>query len=204
MNSTSFSYKKTVIAALTFTSTIFATASFAAVHTDRHGNMGYDSAAECDAAVAAGTAKFYQPTTSHPALNRAGEATVKTMLLKDLVQAQDAAKALGYEAANYTKGACDVGVGRSQGRDGVSAPLIGKYVPYSSDMPVNAYFDAQGKLVRAMMQQCDNNFGKNLPRPVGNKGIALAASECYATVLTPAKFETKTEQVIQRTSLGSA
>jgi hypothetical protein len=46
MNSTSFSYKKTVIAALTFTSTIFATASFAAVHTDRHGNVGYDSAVE--------------------------------------------------------------------------------------------------------------------------------------------------------------
>jgi Putative peptidoglycan binding domain len=197
MNSHSFSYKKTVIAALTFTSTIFASASFAAVHTDSHGNVGYDTAVECDAAVTAGTAKFYQSTTSHPALNRAGEATVKTMLLKDLVQAQDAAKALGYEAASYAKGACDVGVGRSQGRDGVSTPLIGKYVPYSSDMPINAYFDAQGKLVRAMMQQCDNNFGKNLPRPVGNKGVTLAASECYATVLTPAKFETKTEQVVK-------
>jgi hypothetical protein len=47
MNSHSFSYKKTVIAALTFTSTIFASASFAAMHTDSHGNVGYDTAMEC-------------------------------------------------------------------------------------------------------------------------------------------------------------
>lgn len=197
MNSTSFNYKKTVIAALVLTSTLCATASFAATHTDTHGNVGYDTAKECDAAVAAGTAKFYQPSTFHPPLNRAGETSVKTIQLKDLVQAQDAAKALGYNAANYPKGACDIGAGRSQGRDGVNAALVGKYIPYSSEMPVNAYFDSNGILVRAMMQQCDNNFGKNLPRPVGQEMASIAPSECYATVLTPAKFETKTEQVVK-------
>jgi hypothetical protein len=123
---TTFKYKKTALAAFALTGMIFSAVSHADTHKDGHGNVGFDTAAECDAAVAAGSAKFYQPFTSHPPLNRAGEASVKTMQLKDLVQAQDAAKALGYNAANYTKGACDIGVGRSQNRDGVSAKLVGK------------------------------------------------------------------------------
>ena len=196
MNST-FTYKKTALAVAALSGLLIGANSYAGMYKDSHGNVGYDTAAECDAAVASGSAKFYQSFTSHPPLNRAGEASVKTMQLKDLVQAQESAKALGYDAANYAKGACDIGVGRSQNRDGVSKALIGKYIPYSSDMAVNAYFDSNGKLVRAMMQQCDNNFGKNLPRPVGQQGVALAPSECYATVLTPAKFETKTEQVVK-------
>jgi Putative peptidoglycan binding domain len=191
MNHFSFAYKKTAFAALLLTSAAFAQA---AMHADKHGNVGYDSAAECDAAVNAGTAKFYQPFTSHPPLTRAGEASVKTITLKDLVQAEATAKNLGYDAVRYAKGSCDIGAGRSQGRDGVSKILIGKYIPYSADMPVNAYYDAEGKLVRVMMQQCDNNFSKNLPRPIG---LPVAPSECYAMVLTPAKFETKTEQVIK-------
>lgn len=189
-----FTYKKTALAVAALSGLLLGANSFAGVHKDSHGNVGYDSAAECDAAVTSGKAKFYQSFTTHPPLNRAGEASVKSMMLKDLVQAQEAAKNLGYDAAQYVKGACDVGVGRSQNRDGVSKALIGKYIPYSSDMAVNAYFDGNGKLVRAMMQQCDNNFSQNLPRPIG---VPVAPSECYATVLTPAKFETKTEQVVK-------
>jgi hypothetical protein len=37
---------------------------------DQHGNVGYDTAEECDAAVASGKAKFYEPFTSHPPLKR--------------------------------------------------------------------------------------------------------------------------------------
>ena len=135
---------------------------------DAHGNVGYDSAAECDAAVAAGDVRFYQSFTDHPPLKRVGETDVKVLKLKELVQAQKAAAALGYAAAGYAKGACDLGVGRSQGRDGVSQELIGKYVPYSPAMSVNVYFDSLGVPVRASMQQCDNNFNHNLPRPVGD------------------------------------
>lgn len=51
--------------------------TYAARTVDEHGNVGYDSAAECDAAVVAGTAKMYQPFTQHPPLQRSGEASVK-------------------------------------------------------------------------------------------------------------------------------
>ena len=161
---------------------------------DAHGNVGYDSAAECDAAVAAGDVRFYQSFTDHPPLKRVGETDVKVLKLKELVQAQKAAAALGYAAAGYAKGACDLGVGRSQGRDGVSQELIGKYVPYSPAMSVNVYFDSLGVPVRASVQQCDNNFNHNLPRPVG---IPEPASECFANVLIPARFETRTEKVLK-------
>lgn len=152
----------------------------AAVHTDRNGNMGYDTLAECVAAIESGNAKFYQPFTAHPPLKRAGEAEVRPMELKAL------------SVADYSKGSCDIGVGRSNGRDGVSAKLIGKFVPYAPNMPVNAYFDGTGKLVRASMLQCDNNFSGAFPRPLGTP---VSNTECFATVQIPAKFETKTERV---------
>lgn len=170
--------------------------AYAGMVTDREGNVGYDSAAECDAAVAAGTARFYEPFTSHPPLRRAGEASVRALRLSELAQATELAAELGYDPSAYAKGACDIGVGRSGGRDGVSPALIGKWVPYGPAMSVNAYFDSQGRLVRATMQQCDNNFAKALPRPVGAQRVA-AGSECFANVLIPAKFETKTEQVVK-------
>ncbi len=169
--------------------------ALAAKHGDGHGNEGYDTAAECDAAVSSGTAKFYKPHTTHEPLKRAGEADVKVQKLSDLTAATDAAKSQGYEASQYVRGACDIGVGRSQGRDGVTAPLIGKYIPFSPEMAVNVYFDASGKAVRASMKQCDNNFSGNMPRPVAAVFNA-AASECFANVQIPAKFETKTEQVV--------
>ncbi len=185
---------------LLVSSSIFAAMAANAVAVkDSNGNVGYTTAAECDAAVAAGSAKFYQPFTEHPPLQRAGEASVKQLKLSDLVSATDAASGLGYNATEYAKGACDIGVGRSNGRDGVSRALIGKYIPFSPAMPVNVYFDAQNKVVRATMLQCDNNFSRNLPRPVG--GVApvavLPATDCFANVLTPAKFETRTEQVLK-------
>lgn len=156
-------------------------------HADTHGNEGYDTAAECDAAVNGGTAKFYQPFTQMPALKRAGEVDVKVQKLGEL--------------PGFSKGACDMGSGRRSNRDGVSGALVGKFIPFSPSMSVNVYFDAQGNAVRATMQQCDNNFRGDMPRPVGSVQTAAApaatGSDCYAYVVTPAKFETKTEQVLK-------
>jgi hypothetical protein len=159
--------------------------AMAAMTTDANGNVGFDTPAECEAAIASPSVKFYQPFTSHPPLKRTGEADVKQMTLKDLTN------------ASYARGSCDIGVGRSGGRDGVSRALIGKYIPFSPSMPVNAYFDATGKLVRATMQQCDNNFSGAFPRPLGVQTAVLNSSECFATVQIPAKFETKTERVVK-------
>lgn len=121
--------------------------------TDAHGNTGYDTAAECDAAVQEGTAKFYQSFTHKKPLLRQGEKGVQTARIRDL-------------GPEYEKGACDLGVGHKFNRDGVSVALQGKYVPYSPDMPINAYTDETGAVVRVTMAQCDNWFSGNAPRPV--------------------------------------
>jgi hypothetical protein len=154
----------------------------AAIHTDANGNVGFDTLEECVAAIDAGTAKFYQPYTNHPPLKRSGETHVRSMTLQALT------------VADYTKGSCDIGTGRANGRDGVSQALVGKFVPYAPDMPVNAYFDASGALVRASMEQCDNNFSGAFPRPLGTP---VSNTECFATVQIPARFETQTERVIK-------
>lgn len=133
---------------------------------DSHGNEGYDTAAECDAAVRAGSAKFYQSFTHQPPLLREGETSVKAITLGELTIPPDVVKGQSYENDNYKLGACDIGVGRSRGRDGVAKVLIGKYVPYSPSMPVNVYSDKAGNAVRASMKQCDNWFGYRFPRPV--------------------------------------
>ena len=106
-------------------SLLFVAPAFAGKTTDAHGNAGYDTAVECDAAVLAGTAKPYRSFTTHPALKRDGEASFKVMPLGEL------------STADYTRGACDIGVGHSNERDGVSKELIGKYVPFGASMAVN-------------------------------------------------------------------
>ena len=188
-------FKRTAIAAAFAVGGMLSLSSAsAAVHRDDHGNVGYDTLEECVAAVNAGTAIFYRPHTSHPPLKRAGEAEVKQGVLIDLTRATKAASALGYDASGYASGSCDLGVGRSNDRDGVSRALIGKWIPYAPSMPVNLYSNAAGEIVRATMQQCDNNFSKNLPRPLG--AIAVA-SECFANVAIAPRFETRTEQVVK-------
>lgn len=174
---------------------------------DAHGNIGYDTAQECDAAVASGKAKFYQPFTSHPPLKRKGEASVREMTVTDLVNAKDGAARLGFKASQYAKGACDVGVGRSFERDGVTTALLGKYIPYAPNMPVNVYFDAKRVPVRATVKMCDNNFAKAFPRPVGLVDepapvapvpvAAIPSSDCFVSVAIPTKYETRSEQVIK-------
>lgn len=144
--------------------------------TDSHGNVGYDTAAECDAAVTAGTAKFYKPFTRKPSALRAGETRVQAMSLKDLLIPQDAVKSMSYQTNDYKRGACDIGVGAKAGQNGVTKPLQGKYVPYSADMPVNVYFNKSGVPVRATMKQCDNRFASALPRPVPGTPVAIKAT----------------------------
>lgn len=165
----------------TFSSSIFvaalitANAASAGMVTDMHGNVGYDTAAECDAAVNAGTAKFYKSYTHKPALLRAGEKRVQAMSLKNLT------------TNDYARGACDIGAGHKAGRDGVAPALQGKYIPYSPDMPVNVYLDKSGVPVRASMRQCDNWFGANMPRPVPALPVATKVVVAPPTpVLDPA------------------
>ena len=144
-----------------------ALAAHAGMVTDKLGNVGYDTAAECDAAVEAGTARYYRPDSNHAPVRRRGEASVRVMPLRDLATvAPQLARSMGYEASAYSRGACDVGAPRSGGRNHVSPELIGKYVPFSPDLPVNVYMNRSGQPVRATMGQCDNNFGGRLPRPV--------------------------------------
>ena len=128
---------------------------------DSHGNVGYDTAAECDAAVQAGQARFYEASTTMPPLRRKGEATVRTARLSDL-------------GPQYKLGACDVGVSRANGRNGVAKALVGKYVPYSPDMPINLYADNSGMAVRASMAKCDNRFSDVMPRAVPLPVVAPA------------------------------
>jgi hypothetical protein len=133
----------------------FSASSLAAITMDRHGNVGYDTLAECEAAVQSGTAKFYKSATSVPPLLREGETSFKVMKLSE-------APIPGFP--KNIKGVCDVGAPRKLGRDGVSKPLQGKYVPYSPDFDVNVYFNAEGQAKRVSMQMCDNWFSGNFPQ----------------------------------------
>jgi hypothetical protein len=177
---------------------VAAAPSHGAIITDNHGNVGYTTAAECDQAVHQGTAKFYQSFTHQPPLLREGEVSSKTLKLGDIER--------------YKLGACDLGAGASGGRSGVSASLQGSYVPYSPEMTINAYQDKHGDTVRITMMQCDNNFSGPMPRAVAAvsnpepqapitssapKQVNENGSQCFAEVLIPAQFETKTERVIK-------
>ena len=141
--------------------------------TDKHGNVGYDTAAECDAAVQSGSANFYKSYTTKHALRRKGEASVKPALLKDV-------------APEYKLGACDLGSAHKFGRDGVAPVLQGKYVPFSPEAPVNVYYDRKGRPVRVTMKQCDNNFSAAMPRPVPVPAPApVAAPQAEPVAPTP-------------------
>ena len=133
---------------------LVSTQASAAITTDARGNTAYDTAAECDAAVQNGTARFYVPEAKNKPLRQKGEKSVKTSRISDL-------------GGQYRLGACDLGVGKQKGgRVGVDRKLQGKYVPYSPSMPLNSYLDASGNVVRVSMQGCDNRFSAAMPRAV--------------------------------------
>ncbi len=158
----------------------------AAISTDIRGNTAYDTAAECDAAVQNGTARFYVPEAKNKPLRQKGERSVKTLRLIDL-------------GDQYRLGACDMGVGKQNGRVGVDRKLQGKYVPFSPSMPLNAYMDASGNVVRVSMQICDNRFSEAMPRPVSMPApppvvvapppapVIVAAAPVVVTVVEPPK-----------------
>ena len=178
-------------------------AAHAGMVTDAHGNVGYDSAAECDAAVQAGNARFYRPVTERKPARQKGEASVRTIRLSELSSATAQAAGLRYSAADYARGACDLGIRHVKGRPDITPELVGKWVPFSPDMPLNLYADAAGQPLRATMGQCDNGFSGNLPRPVPPVAVLAAPvppqplpNQCFANILYPARFETRTEQVL--------
>ncbi len=142
------------------------TSANAAVSTDRNGNVGYDSYDECIMAVKDGSAKYYTPYTYQKPMRRTGEASVKKMRLSEVMIPQSVVSSSNLSTGDYEAGACDLGVGQSNGRYGVSGALVGKYVPFAADMPVNVYMDRNGNPVRLTMQQCDNHFGSAFPTPI--------------------------------------
>jgi len=183
---------------------LLAGAAHAGMVTDAHGNVGYDSAAECDAAVQAGSARFYQPVTTRPPARQKGEAAVRTIALRELANATAQAAGLRYSAADYARGACDLGIRHVKGRPDITPELVGKWVPFSPDMRLNLYSDAAGQPLRVTMAQCDNGFSGHLPRPVPpapSVAVQVVApppspNQCFANILHPARFETRSEQVL--------
>ena len=160
--------KMNVLTAAILTSGVamFASTANAGMTTDNHGNVGYDSYDECVMAVKDGSAKFYTPYTYQKPKMQTGEASVKKMRLSEVMIPKIVVNNNNLKADGYTAGACDLGVGQSNGRYGVSGALVGKYVPIAADMPVNVYMDKAGNPVRLSMQQCDNHFGAKFPTPV--------------------------------------
>ncbi len=157
-----------------------ATSANAGMKMDSHGNVGYDTYDECVMAVKNGTAKFYTPYTYQKPMRRTGEASVKKMRLSEVMIPQSVVSGNNLMSADYEAGACDLGVGQSNGRYGVSGALVGKYVPIAADMPVNVYMDRSGNPVRLSMQQCDNHFGSHFPTPIVSEAKAPAAQLAIA------------------------
>ena len=154
MTSKAFTALKTLPLLLASAGFFVSTQTSAAITTDARGNTAYDTAAECDAAVQNGTARFYVPEAKNKPMRQKGEKSVKTSRISDLGE-------------QYRLGACDIGVGKIKGgRVGVDRKLQGKYVPYSPSMPLNSYLDASGNVVRVSMLGCDNRFSSAMPRAV--------------------------------------
>lgn len=154
MTSKAFTALKTLPLLLASAGFFVSTQTSAAITTDARGNTAYDTAAECDAAVQNGTARFYVPEVKNKPMRQKGEKSVKASRISDL-------------GDQYRLGACDIGVGKIKGgRAGVDRKLQGKYVPYSPSMPLNSYLDASGQVVRVSMQICDNRFSSAMPRAV--------------------------------------
>lgn len=198
--------KLNVLTAAVITSglAMFASSANAAVTTDSHGNVGYDTYEECVTAVKDGSAKFYTPYTYQNPKRQAGEATVKKMKLSEVMIPQSVVDSNSLRSSDYSAGACDLGVGQSNGRYGVSGALVGKYVPIAADMPVNVYMDKAGNPVRLSMQQCDNHFGGKFPTPIMSEAKAPEAQVAVTEersvepvvvettrVIRPAKYSVK-------------
>lgn len=181
------------VAMLTSGLAMFASSANAGMVTDGHGNVGYDSYDECVAAVKDGSAKFYTPYTYQKPMRRAGEVSVKKMRLSEVMIPQTVVDSNNLRTSDYEAGACDLGVGQSNGRYGVSGALVGKYVPIASDMPVNVYMDSAGNPVRLSMQQCDNHFSSHFPTPIMSEAAAPEAQVAIAEarIVEPVVIETK-------------
>lgn len=170
-----------------------AQSAWAGITQDNRGNVGYDTLAECDAAVAAGTATFYKPFTKRRPVLQAGETRVKAMRLNDVTIPASVVQAQNYQASDYNRGACEIGLGPKNGQLGVSDPLQGKYIPYAPNMPVNVYFNKSGQPVRVTMLQCNNRFAAAMPRPVPLTPVAMKSStkpEMTPKAMTPAAVAT--------------
>ncbi|MEN6669712.1 hypothetical protein AAJP47_04970 [Psychrobacter sp. B38] len=185
------------VAIMTTGLAMYASSANAAMTTDGHGNVGYDSYDECVTAVKNGSAKFYTPYTYQNPKRQAGEASVEKMRLSEVMIPQNVVDSNSLRTSDYSAGACDLGVGQSNGRYGVSGALVGKYVPIAPDMPVNVYMDAAGNPVRLTMQQCDNHFGSRFPTPVISEAKAPEAQVAISEARTMEPVIVETKRVIR-------
>ncbi|MES1965779.1 hypothetical protein M0N77_10685 [Psychrobacter sp. AH5] len=176
------------------------TSANAAMTTDNNGNVGYDSYDECVMAVKDGSAKFYTPYTYQKPMPRAGEVSVKKMRLSEVMIPQSVVSNNNLRTSDYEAGACDLGVGQSNGRYGVSGALVGKYVPFAADMPVNVYMDRSGNPLRVTMQQCDNHFGSAFPTPVVSEAKAPEAQVAIVEERSVEPVVIETKRVIRPTT----
>lgn len=176
---------------------MFASSANAAMTTDNHGNVGYDSYDECVTAVKNGSAKYYTPYTYQNPKRQAGEVSVEKMRLSEVMIPQSVVDSNSLRTSDYSAGACDLGVGQSNGRYGVSGALVGKYVPIAADMPVNVYMDSAGNPVRLTMQQCDNHFGSHFPTPIISEVEAPEAQVAISEERTMEPVVVATTRVIR-------
>jgi hypothetical protein len=171
---------------------------------DGQGNMGFDTLAECQAAVADRSATFYQPFSTN-----------KPKLLNGAVKVEQTTLAQALNTAGDVVGFCSKGMGRMQGRDGVSRALQGKYVPLDPNMAVNAYRNRKGALVSVRMQKCDNwidpNFhsvtAKPAPQPVSRPAAPAPAPAPVAEaqpVLVPKPAPAPAPVVAAPVAVGAA
>lgn len=146
---------------------------------DRNGNVGFDTLAECQAAVGDRSVGFYQPFSSHQPKLLNGAVSVKQTTLREALQSP--ADVIGY---------CNKGLPRKQGRDGVSPPLQGKFIPLDPNMAVNAYSNRKGELLSVRMQKCDNwmdaNFSSVSAKPVAQPVAPVPAPVVVAPTPVPA------------------
>jgi len=158
---------------------------------------GYNSAAECDAAVSSGTARFFNAPSNQEVARRSGEVDVKTISLRDLAQATRAAQRLGYRPAGYTRGACDLTSGSTDWA--TAAALTGKWIPFAPDTKLTAFSDARGVVVRVTLKDSNIGFAKGLPRPVGDP-----AAVKRAPIVWPPSHTTVAEQSPATAVIASA
>lgn len=183
----------------------------AASRTAGQDHVAYDTAAACDAAVREGSAHFYRPAGNSQPVLKAGELRYSSLRLSALGPATLAQTDLPYAGADYSLGACD-----QLPTTGVAPQLAGKWLAFGPELPVHLYHDADGRIVRVATHGDNRGFASVLPRPVPvlrelpssalqseEASLQTYGNRCVATLVQPARFETRSQRVLVRPATRS-